>query len=69
VERPGPDWRDRVQEAAKRMTAYKRPKAFVTMDELPRTGIGKVRRSAIREHVLATYRLIDGPRPRLESRE
>jgi acyl-CoA synthetase (AMP-forming)/AMP-acid ligase II len=69
VEKPGRDWSDRAREVASRMTAYKRPRAFLTMDQLPRSGIGKVKRSAIREHVLTAYRLVDGPRPRLEPRE
>lgn len=66
----GPEgWRERAEAAARAMTGYKRPRAYVPLEALPRNPMGKVRRAAIREHVLRHYRLIDGPQPRLEPRK
>jgi hypothetical protein len=36
------------------------------MDELPRNAMLKISRKAVRERVLSTHRLVDGPRPVLE---
>jgi acyl-coenzyme A synthetase/AMP-(fatty) acid ligase len=48
------------------MTGYKRPRAYVAIDALPRNAMAKVQRSLIRDFVLRRYRLADGPHPRLE---
>jgi acyl-CoA synthetase (AMP-forming)/AMP-acid ligase II len=65
----GPEgWRDRVEAAAREMTAYKRPRAYVAVEALPRNAMAKVQRALIRDEVLRRYRLVDGPRPRLEAR-
>ncbi len=69
VERPPPGWEEKLREAAAGMTAYKRPRAFLAFDELPRNAMLKVSRKALRERVLATHRLIDGPRPDLRPLE
>ena len=37
-----------------RLVVYKRPKAIHIVTELPRTGIGKIARRAVRESVLAS---------------
>jgi acyl-coenzyme A synthetase/AMP-(fatty) acid ligase len=66
AERPPADWQDKLQEALAAMTGYKRPRAFIAVDELPRNAMLKVSRRAVRERVLATHRLIDGPHPLLE---
>ena len=66
VEGGPPDWRERVEQAAREMTGYKRPRFLIEMPELPRNAMGKIRRAGIREHVLERFRLIDGPHPRLE---
>jgi malonyl-CoA/methylmalonyl-CoA synthetase len=68
IERAPPGWREEATKVAATMTAYKRPRAFIELDELPRNAMGKVRRAAIRDHVLQHYRLVDGPHPRLEPR-
>lgn len=69
VER-GPDgWQDQIEKAAREMTGYKRPRAYVAIDQLPRNAMAKVRRSAVRDYVLRHYRLADGPQPRLAPRE
>ena len=51
------------------MTDYKRPRLLIALDELPRNGIGKILRSAIRADVLSRFRITEGPRPRLEERD
>ena len=66
VERGPPGWQDAAEKAAREMTAYKRPRAYVAIDALPRNAMAKVQRSAIRDYVLRHYRLADGPHPRLE---
>jgi acyl-CoA synthetase (AMP-forming)/AMP-acid ligase II len=62
------DWRDRVEAAAREMTAYKRPRAYVEVAALPRNAMAKIQRVLIRDEVLRRYRLVDGPRPRLEAK-
>lgn len=69
VERPSPGWEQRIAAVAQTMTDYKRPRLMIRLDELPRNGIGKVLRSAIRADVLSRFRITGGPRPRLEPRE
>jgi len=66
AEAPAPGWEEKVQAAMAGMTAYKRPRALLAMDELPRNAMLKVSRKAVRDRVLATHRLADGPRPVLE---
>jgi acyl-CoA synthetase (AMP-forming)/AMP-acid ligase II len=66
VENPPGGWRERIEAASRALTGYKRPRAFIALETLPRNGIGKIRRASIREHIGENYRLIDGPRPRLE---
>jgi acyl-coenzyme A synthetase/AMP-(fatty) acid ligase len=58
-----------VRDAAAGMTSYKRPRALVALDELPRNAMLKISRKAVRARVLASYRLIDGARPTLEPTE
>jgi len=67
AERPSPGWEDVVRALAGEMTGYKRPRALVALDELPRNAMLKVSRKAVRELVLTQYRLVDGPRPVLEA--
>jgi acyl-CoA synthetase (AMP-forming)/AMP-acid ligase II len=67
VESPQAGWHERIEAAARDLTGYKRPRAFIAMDALPRNGIGKIRRGSIRDHVARCYRLVDGPHPRLEA--
>ena len=66
VERPGPGWEEAVRAVAAGMTGFKRPRAFVALDELPRNAMLKVSRKAVRERVMVRHRLVDGPRPVLE---
>jgi malonyl-CoA/methylmalonyl-CoA synthetase len=69
VERPAPGWEARLAPALQAMTDYKRPRLMIALDELPRNGIGKILRGAIRTDVLSRFRLTEGPRPRLEKRD
>ena len=68
AENPAPGWEAAVRPAIDGMTAYKRPRALLAMKELPRNAMLKISRKAVREHVLASHRLVDGPRPVLEPR-
>ena len=68
VESPAPGWEARLEPTLAAMTPYKRPRLLVALDELPRNGIGKIMRSAIRSHVLARFCVTQGPRPALEER-
>lgn len=69
AERPQPGWEDAVHQVAAGMTGYKRPRALVALDELPRNAMLKVSRRAVRAAVLERYQLIDGPRPVLRALE
>src|SRR5262249_26272243 len=69
AEAPQPGWAERATAAAEILSKYKRPRAYVALAELPRNAQGKVPRGKLREMLLERYRLIDGPRPRLEPRE
>jgi acyl-CoA synthetase (AMP-forming)/AMP-acid ligase II len=66
VERPMPDWEDRLKPVLHEMTDYKCPRFLVAVDELPRNSIGKIMRSRLRTEILSRFSLIDGSRPRLE---
>lgn len=66
AECPAPGWEELLRPAIDSMTGYKRPRALLAMDELPRNAMLKISRKAVREHVLSTHRLVDGPRPALE---
>lgn len=69
VENPPADWEGRLEAVARTMTDYKRPRLMIALDELPRNGVGKVLRGAIRANLLSRFRITGGPRPRLEPRE
>lgn len=69
IENPAPGWEERIDPVLRAMTDYKRPRLLIALDELPRNGIGKILRSAIRADVLSRYRITEGPRPRLEKRD
>ncbi|MEY9244377.1 AMP-binding enzyme [Bradyrhizobium elkanii] len=68
VENPAPGWEERINRVVPTMTDYKRPRLLIALDELPRNGIGKILRGAIRTDVLSRFRITEGPRPRLEKR-
>jgi len=61
-------WPERARAALGDLARHKHPRALLTMPELPRNAQGKIMRRLIREQVLATHMLIDGPYPKLEAR-
>ena len=66
AETPPADWEARARAACAELAGFKRPRFFLGLAELPRNAQGKL----VRRHIVATlqsrFRLIDGPRPRLE---
>jgi acyl-CoA synthetase (AMP-forming)/AMP-acid ligase II len=60
------DWAARAIAAAEILAKFKRPRAYLVLDALPRNAQGKVPRGRVREMVLERYRLIDGAHPVLE---
>ncbi len=62
------DWATRAATAAETLAKFKRPRAYVAFDALPRNAQGKVPRGTVRAILLERFRLIDGPHPRLEPR-
>lgn len=66
VENPSAGWQESLAPIIETMTSYKRPRLLVPFERLPRNGIGKIMRGAIRADILSRYRFVDGPRPRLE---
>jgi acyl-CoA synthetase (AMP-forming)/AMP-acid ligase II len=61
-------WPDRARAALGELARHKHPRAFLCMDELPRNAQGKVMRRLIREAVLSSHTLTDGPYPKLDRR-
>lgn len=57
-------WLSEGRRVAEQLTDYKRPRGFLTLQELPRSAQGKLQRSRIREMLLEHYQIIDGPHPR-----
>jgi acyl-coenzyme A synthetase/AMP-(fatty) acid ligase len=60
------DWAARAATAAETLAKFKRPRAYVAFDALPRNAQGKVPRGAVRAMLLERFRLVDGPHPTLE---
>ena len=61
-------WPERARAALGELARHKHPRAFLMFPELARNAQGKIMRRTIRETVLATYTLTDGPYPVLEPR-
>jgi acyl-CoA synthetase (AMP-forming)/AMP-acid ligase II len=69
VAEAAPDtWEARARAAAESLAKYKRPRAYVSLETLPRNPQGKVPRARVRAEILERYRLVDGPRPELVAR-
>jgi len=60
------DWPAHAAAAAEILAKFKRPRAYVVLDALPRNAQGKVPRGKLRERVLERWRLIDGAHPKVE---
>jgi acyl-CoA synthetase (AMP-forming)/AMP-acid ligase II len=58
-------WEAAALPLVEQLARHKRPRAWLTLPELPRNAQGKVVRARVREAVLARWRLEDGPHPRL----
>jgi acyl-CoA synthetase (AMP-forming)/AMP-acid ligase II len=61
------DWPARATVAAEVLAKFKRPRAYLVLDALPRNAQDKVPRGKLREMVLARWRLVDGAHPELEA--
>jgi malonyl-CoA/methylmalonyl-CoA synthetase len=68
--RPGmpEDWPRTAEAAVAGLARYKQPRAYLTLEELPRSAQGKVQRAKVRDCILEHYRLRDGPYPTFEER-
>jgi malonyl-CoA/methylmalonyl-CoA synthetase len=58
-------WEKAAIPLAEDLAKHKRPRAWLSLAELPRNAQGKVVRARVRDAVLARWRLEDGPHPRL----
>ncbi|MEI2415450.1 class I adenylate-forming enzyme family protein [Orrella sp. JC864] len=65
---PAQDWAAQARERVAGLARYKHPRAYVTLDELPRNPQGKISRRAVREAVMARWGLVDGAYPELVRR-
>ncbi len=63
-----PDWETRARAAAETLASYKRPRAYLSFESLPRNPQGKIPRGKIRATILERYRVVDGPRPEFAPR-
>ena len=61
-------WEDRAKQSLTELARYKHPRAFLHMAELPRNHQGKIMRRLIREALLESHTLKDGPYPTLEKK-
>jgi acyl-CoA synthetase (AMP-forming)/AMP-acid ligase II len=68
AETADPTWPDRARAAVAELARYKHPRAYLTVPELARNAQGKIMRRTIRDTLLATYRVNDGPYPTIEPR-
>ena len=62
-------WSAGAQTRAEHLSKHKRPRAYVELPALPRNPQGKISRREVRTAILDRYRLVDGPHPKLESRD
>jgi O-succinylbenzoic acid--CoA ligase len=61
-------WIEEAQARVAPLSRHKHPRAHVSVAALPRNAQGKVMRRAVRELVLSTHALADGPYPTLSPR-
>jgi len=62
-------WITGAQSRAEHLSKHKRPRAYIALPALPRNPQGKISRREVRAAILKRYRLVDGPHPRLETRD
>jgi len=61
-------WVEACQARVLTLSAFKRPRLFLELEQLPRNAQGKISRKAVTEALLKRYRLLDGPYPSVEER-
>jgi acyl-CoA synthetase (AMP-forming)/AMP-acid ligase II len=59
-------WQERAKCLVSKLSRHKQPGAYVELEKLPRNPQGKISRRLVRQQVLLSYDLIDGPYPKLE---
>ncbi|MEN3291010.1 MAG: hypothetical protein V7642_263 [Burkholderiales bacterium] len=59
------DWATEAGTRLEQLSRHKRPRAYITVNRLPRNAQGKVSRRQLRQLVLATHDFIDGPYPKV----
>jgi acyl-CoA synthetase (AMP-forming)/AMP-acid ligase II len=62
-------WSAEAQTRVERLSKHKRPRAYIELPALPRNPQGKISRREVRAAILDRYRLVDGPHPKLETRD
>jgi acyl-CoA synthetase (AMP-forming)/AMP-acid ligase II len=68
AESPPAGWAEDAAARVASLARHKRPRAWLALPELPRNAQGKVVRARVREALLATHDVEDGPHPRLVAR-
>lgn len=68
AESPPEGWAADAEARVSSLARPKRPRAWLALPDLPRNAQGKVVRARVREAILATHALEDGPHPRLVAR-
>jgi len=63
------DWTERGSQATAGLARFKQPRAYLSLEALPRNAQGKIPRWQVRDMVLKRCVLIDGPHPRLVPRQ
>lgn len=58
-------WDDEAAARLARLSRHKHPRAYLSVDALPRNAQGKISRRQLRELISAQYELADGPYPAL----
>lgn len=61
----GPAWIESAQSKVVELARYKHPRAYVTLDKLPRNPQGKISRRVVRDLVLLHYVMLDGAYPKV----
>jgi acyl-CoA synthetase (AMP-forming)/AMP-acid ligase II len=59
-------WSARAETALSGLARHKRPRQYISVDELPRNVQGKIVRRQITELLLSHFDFTDGPYPRLD---
>ena len=68
VSEGGGDLTPDIAAATAGLARYKRPRACLIIEKIPRSLQGKVQRARVRELVLARYAMTDGPYPKFKPR-